>query len=1323
MKHNRIIAILLSFVLVFSLAAPAFADEVAPGGDAEVQGSEVATTVEEGSPEPDAEASVDAPEEVTTLEEEPPLTDEFDTPPGEIPEKEVGSPDNYVSNEMIVVFADSEPLDTQLDVLAEELDSYAHEAVGDDVAGEQSLSTFSADELVAYELEEDPSSEPTVLVELPDELSVAQGVAIAEELPGVVSAQPNYLLYPIDDEIESQAVPDDPYSKMNQTGGQWSLYKTGAFSAWDYPAISSLKTIQEGATTTVAVIDTGARLDHADLALNLDTARAWDVVNNRLLKTTVASGAHYGDVRGHGTMVSGFISAVANNGIGVAGITNNKVKVLPISIYAQGSATAKTTDLIKAIDKVIEYNGQGANIRVINLSIGGYFTNSKGAIVDVTYEQALDLTSTLHAKIAEAEAKGITVIAAAGNEGDDSKYMPSGSANAFIYPSDYEEVISVTSTDINDAISPSSDHNQYKDIAAPGVSVASTHHSGSYSSGGGTSYASPLVAGTAALLMAIDEELTPAGVKDLLYKNSVDLGAAGRDDYYGWGRLDVAETIRDASLQLSSPIDIQNAIIAPVSSQTYTGKAITPYLDIKYNEISMVRDKDYSVRYSSNTNAGTATVTVEGMRHCTGTSKITFTIKPAQLAQKSIASIGNQQYTGSAVKPTPTVTHNGVKLTKDKDYAISYKNNVNVGTATLTITGKGNYTGTASTTYSISRDPIGDYDGKIITIYTRLGINQVIDVPNATTDSWVNLNTWSANNTVAQRYRVVAQRNSNNAYTGYFSLTNIKSGKAFDVQGGAAVAGAGVHQYNQNNSNAQLFKLKASNETGYCYITSKINEKYTIEVQGGSTQNGARIQLGVLNNSSSQKFRFDVVKPLSTLKDGIYTLTSANSGCNLDAAGSETTWGTNIYQAAPSHLNSQRFSITYDVNTGYYKILSAYSKRALDAPNSSTIRGANIQLGNDEYSLAQRWRPVLVPGTLNTYVFYNVYSNLVLDVSGGSMLSGGNVNLWSYNGSPAQQWRLSSSSLVKHSINTSMAKNLNGKVITLNTTFAPNGVTQVVDVPNATTESWVNLNSWNANNTSAQRYRVVSERINGNYTGYFSLINVKSGKAFDVQGGLAVKGAGVHQYRVNGTKAQLFYAVNTEDANKSVYLISAMNPDFCLDIAGGNPQNGSRVQIWTWNRSQAQKFILSEIKPLAGLQNGTYVLWNHNSSRCLEVSSTASGGNVQQGPLSASSARQRFEIKFDTTTGYYTFSNNNLVFNVPGASTARGSNVQLGTLTGSMAQYYYPIQIAANTYIFRNVNSNLVLDVSGGLTSAGANVQQWSANGSRAQSWVVQKVG
>ena len=141
------------------------------------------------------------------------------------------------------------------------------------------------------------------------------------------------------------------------------------------------------------------------------------------------------------------------------------------------------------------------------------------------------------------------------------------------------------------------------------------------------------------------------------------------------------------------------------SSFVYDGTEKKPAVTVKDGE-KMIPADEYTVEYSNNTNVGTtATVTITdkdgGNYTVSGTKTFTITAKPLTGARVEVT--GTFTYTGNALTPAPTVTLDGKTLTENTDYTVAYDKNTDAGTAKITVTGKGNYSGTAQGAFTIGR--------------------------------------------------------------------------------------------------------------------------------------------------------------------------------------------------------------------------------------------------------------------------------------------------------------------------------------------------------------------------------------------------------------------------------------------------------------------------------------------------------------------------------------------------------------------------------------------------------------------------------------------
>jgi hypothetical protein len=138
-----------------------------------------------------------------------------------------------------------------------------------------------------------------------------------------------------------------------------------------------------------------------------------------------------------------------------------------------------------------------------------------------------------------------------------------------------------------------------------------------------------------------------------------------------------------------------------VMDAKYTGSALKPAVEVILDGDLLDEGTDYNVFYSNNVNAGKGTVKITGKGDYTGSAKATFTISPASISGASISGVKDKVYTGKNITQAINVKVGSKKLKSGTDYSESYANNKNVGTATLTIKGKGNYTGTATANFKI----------------------------------------------------------------------------------------------------------------------------------------------------------------------------------------------------------------------------------------------------------------------------------------------------------------------------------------------------------------------------------------------------------------------------------------------------------------------------------------------------------------------------------------------------------------------------------------------------------------------------------------------
>jgi thermitase len=305
-------------------------------------------------------------------------------------------------------------------------------------------------------------------------------------------AEPNLIL-------KVDAVPNDP-----RFGELYGMDKIDAPEGWDaaglgaFPATGGVK---------IGIVDTGIDQTHPDLSgQTVACAKSQGLLPIMSGSIQVGSCADDND---HGSHVAGTIAAKANNGIGVAGVAFNADLVICKALGGP-LGTGSTADVANCINWVAS---QGA--RVISMSLGG------GA------------STTLQQAVASAwnNGNGAVIVAAAGNDGDAT----------LNYPAAYAEVVSVAATDSSDARASFSNANADVEIAAPGVNVLSTVRGGAYATLSGTSMATPHVSAVAGVLRQLFPSDSAAAIRSRLDAAVNDLGPAGRDASFGFGRLNLCK--------------------------------------------------------------------------------------------------------------------------------------------------------------------------------------------------------------------------------------------------------------------------------------------------------------------------------------------------------------------------------------------------------------------------------------------------------------------------------------------------------------------------------------------------------------------------------------------------------------------------------------------------------------------------------------------------------------------------------------------------------------------------------------------------------------
>jgi subtilisin family serine protease len=328
-----------------------------------------------------------------------------------------------------------------------------------------------------------------------DGIGDIKGIKIINE-PKIIKIIKPIQKTPVKSDFRLGEINENTNKAVNDPGYkyEWDISYTEADKAW--PLIKQKREIN------VAVLDTGVDYTHPDLKKRVLKSKGYNFVDNN--SDTM-------DDNGHGTHVSGIIAANANDNIGIAGIDGTlDVKIIPIKVL-DSNGEGDINDIVKGIKYAAD---NGADI--INLSFGA---NEKSKLIAEA--------------ISYAKSKGVFVVAAAGNDNEDSDNISPAGDGAF----------TVAAMSYNYKKASFSDYGNCIKVSAPGVEILSTVPGG-YEAWDGTSMAAPVATGIAAMVKAEDPNLSPSQIEDVLDSTAKDIMSKGKDKQSGYGLIDAYNAIK-----------------------------------------------------------------------------------------------------------------------------------------------------------------------------------------------------------------------------------------------------------------------------------------------------------------------------------------------------------------------------------------------------------------------------------------------------------------------------------------------------------------------------------------------------------------------------------------------------------------------------------------------------------------------------------------------------------------------------------------------------------------------------------------------------------
>lgn len=526
---------------------------------------------------------------------------------------------------------------------------------------------------------------------------------------------------------------------------------------------------------------------------------------------------------------------------------------------------------------------------------------------------------------------------------------------------------------------------------------------------------------------------------------------------------------------------------------------------------------------------------------------------------------------------------------------------------------------------------------------------------------------------------------------------------------------------------------KQANITGliveHCFISNKDEfDKYLgsnakLQQLGIADAKGIVSALGLqLKNQSLDTLAKD---NRNVLADGTYNIQSlVNPNYVLDIYGGYTTNGANVQLYRSNDTEAQLFKVTHD-SQGYVTFTNVKSGKVLDVYGGTKKNNQNIWQFSSNGSRAQKW---IVKPDGNGYVIISALdSNYVLDLSTGKAVNSSNIQLYTYCGSNAQRWKFSK--LVSKTDKLNSLAQLNKNVLADGTYVISTALSSnyVLDVYGGYTWNKANVQLFAKNGTDAQAFKVTHDS-----QGYVTFTNVNSGKVLEVAGSRAGNNANVQQYSLDGSRAQKWVVqkygsgytiISALDPNFVLDLSGA------LVMNGRNiglyQNNGSKAQQWNFSKhmTDRERCDLFAAQNKGKMADGVYYIKNKNVNYALDVygGSLYGGANVQLYSLNRSNA-QKWKITHDSK-GYVMFQNVGSGMYLTAGGSGNSANVyQQKQSNGYNQKWIIMFDTNSNLRIVSALHSNRVLDIHGGMIRNFSNIQLYDSNNSNAQKWVFEYI-
>lgn len=526
---------------------------------------------------------------------------------------------------------------------------------------------------------------------------------------------------------------------------------------------------------------------------------------------------------------------------------------------------------------------------------------------------------------------------------------------------------------------------------------------------------------------------------------------------------------------------------------------------------------------------------------------------------------------------------------------------------------------------------------------------------------------------------------------------------------------------------------KQANITGliveHCFISNKDEFDKYLGSNAKLQQLGIADARGIVSALGLQAKNADIdtlaAENRNVLADGTYTIsTLLNSNYVLDVKDGHTNNGANIQLYENNDTAAQQFNVSHD-SQGYVTFTNIKSGKVLDLNGAIVKDAGNIQQYTSNGTRAQKW--IVKPDGNGYVVMSAINPNYILDLSGGSVQNGSNVQIYSAKGSNSQRWNITKYVSKEQRINNLAAQNKNAISDGVYEIRSAKNNNYTLDVNSASSRNGANIQLYLRNGTQAQAFRVSHDS-----QGFVTFTNINSGKVIDLDGAITKNGRNIHQYASNGTRAQKWIVQKSGSGYAIVSAIDtsfALDIRNGSVYSGSNIQlyksNNTAAQQWTFNKyvTERERCDSYASQNKDRMADGVYYIKNQNVGFALDVAdgSLYGGANVQLYSLNKTNA-QKWKITHDST-GYVSFQNVGSGMYLTASGSGITANVYQQKQTNDYNQKWIVMfDNNQNLRIVSALNSTMVLDVKDGKIRRCSNIQLYTSNNTNAQKWVFEYI-